>query len=44
MRDNFTTEEHTVSDYVPHLKLTHEGALKMLRTGIAKARRRCSRR
>jgi glc operon protein GlcG len=27
-----------VSDYVPHLKLTHEGALKMLRAGIAKAR------
>jgi uncharacterized protein GlcG (DUF336 family) len=26
-----------VSDYVPHLKLTHEGALKMLRAGIAKA-------
>lgn len=27
-----------MSDYVPHLKLTHEGALKMLRAGIAKAR------
>ena len=26
-----------MSDYVPHLKLTHEGALKMLRAGIAKA-------
>src|SRR6185312_10254831 len=26
-----------VSDYIPHLKLTHEGALKMLRAGIAKA-------
>ncbi|MBC7779559.1 MAG: heme-binding protein [Proteobacteria bacterium] len=24
-------------DYVPHLKLTHEGALKMLAAGIAKA-------
>jgi glc operon protein GlcG len=24
-------------DYVPHLKLTHEGALKMLRAAIAKA-------
>jgi uncharacterized protein GlcG (DUF336 family) len=37
MRDNFTTEEDIVSDYVPHFKLTHEGALKMLRAGIAKA-------
>jgi glc operon protein GlcG len=26
-----------VSDYVPHLKLTHDGALRMLRAGIAKA-------
>jgi glc operon protein GlcG len=26
-----------MADYVPHLKLTHEGALKMLRAGIAKA-------
>ena len=26
-----------MSDYVPHLKLTHEGALKMLHAGIAKA-------
>jgi uncharacterized protein GlcG (DUF336 family) len=26
-----------MTDYVPHLKLTHEGALKMLRAGIAKA-------
>jgi glc operon protein GlcG len=26
-----------VADYVPHLKLTHEGALKMLRAGIEKA-------
>ena len=26
-----------MSDYVPYLKLTHEGALKMLRAGIAKA-------
>ena len=24
-------------DYTPHLKLTHEGALKMLQAGIAKA-------
>ena len=24
-------------DYVPHLRLTHEGALKMLHAGIAKA-------
>ena len=24
-------------DYVPHLKLTHEGALRMLNAGIAKA-------
>lgn len=24
-------------DYVPHLKLTHEGALKMLRAGVEKA-------
>lgn len=27
-----------MSDYEPHLKLTHEGALKMLLAGIAKAR------
>lgn len=26
-----------MADYLPHLKLTHEGALKMLRAGIAKA-------
>lgn len=26
-----------MSDYVPHLKLTHGGALKMLNAGIAKA-------
>ncbi|HEX2566324.1 MAG TPA: heme-binding protein [Burkholderiales bacterium] len=26
-----------MSDYVPHLKLTHEGALKMLRAAVAKA-------
>ncbi|MGQ0654613.1 MAG: GlcG/HbpS family heme-binding protein [Betaproteobacteria bacterium] len=26
-----------MSDYLPHLKLTHEGALKMLQAGIAKA-------
>ena len=26
-----------MSDYVPHLKLTHEGALKMLGAGVAKA-------
>jgi len=26
-----------MSDYVPHLKLTHDGALKMLRAGVAKA-------
>ena len=26
-----------MSDYVPHLKLTHEGALKMLHAGVAKA-------
>lgn len=26
-----------MADYVPHLKLTHEGALKMLRAGIEKA-------
>ena len=26
-----------MSDYVPHLRLTHDGALKMLRAGIAKA-------
>jgi len=26
-----------MTDYAPHLKLTHEGALKMLRAGIAKA-------
>lgn len=26
-----------MSDYVPHLKLTHEGALKILRAAIAKA-------
>lgn len=26
-----------MSDYVPHFKLTHEGALKMLRAGMAKA-------
>jgi glc operon protein GlcG len=26
-----------MSDYVPHFKLTHEGALKMLHAGIAKA-------
>jgi glc operon protein GlcG len=26
-----------VNDYLPHLKLTHEGALKMLRAGIEKA-------
>ena len=25
------------ADYVPHLKLTHDGALKMLRAAIAKA-------
>jgi uncharacterized protein GlcG (DUF336 family) len=24
-------------DYIPHLKLTHEGALNMLRAGVAKA-------
>jgi uncharacterized protein GlcG (DUF336 family) len=26
-----------MTDYLPHLKLTHEGAFKMLRAGIAKA-------
>ena len=26
-----------MTDYVPHLKLTHEGALKMLRAAVAKA-------
>jgi uncharacterized protein GlcG (DUF336 family) len=26
-----------MADYLPHLKLTHDGALKMLRAGIAKA-------
>ena len=26
-----------MSDYVPHLKLTHDGALKMLRAAVAKA-------
>jgi uncharacterized protein GlcG (DUF336 family) len=26
-----------MADYLPHLKLTHEGALKMLRAGIEKA-------
>ena len=26
-----------MSDYVPHFKLTHEGALKMLRAAMAKA-------
>lgn len=26
-----------MTDYVPHLKLTHEGALKMLRAGMEKA-------
>jgi len=26
-----------MTDYVPHLKLTHDGALKMLRAAIAKA-------
>ena len=31
------SQENSVTDYVPHLKLTHEGALKMLRAGIAKA-------
>ena len=26
-----------MADYVPHLRLTHEGALKMLRAGVEKA-------
>jgi uncharacterized protein GlcG (DUF336 family) len=30
-------EEKPVADYVPHLKLTHEGALRMLHAGVAKA-------
>jgi uncharacterized protein GlcG (DUF336 family) len=30
-------EEKRVADYVPHLKLTHEGALRMLHAGVAKA-------
>jgi glc operon protein GlcG len=32
-----TIKEISVTDYVPHLKLTHEGALKMLQAAIAKA-------
>ena len=33
-----THEESPMTDYVPHLKLTHEGALKILGAAIAKAR------
>jgi len=31
-------KEDPMTDYVPHLKLTHEGALKILRAAIEKAR------
>ncbi len=32
-----TRKEQSMTDYVPHLKLTHEGALKILRAAIDKA-------